>query len=165
MKIVFLDMDGPVITTPHFMINSMCSMHRTVMSTNAIGWLNALCRDADAKLVTNSMHNFHDSPNGDLRSDLIRHGLHAPFIHDVWRTSFPGTQKLSGTTLSRMAAIEEWLETHGPADWVAFDDEFFTSDPRLVHIKNSDGILSEHYEKAMAILDVSKPGIIRVMSR
>ena len=156
-KIIFLDIDGPVIPTPMYFIDNMCSFDRSVVSTIAIGWLRHLVRLSDAKIVCNSAHNYistgtsrSDTIERDLKQDLIRHGIPRDSFHENWRTKFPNPTviKMSDHRSNRIIAIEEWIRENGETDWVGFDDEPYTTDSRLVHIDFDVGIDRDAFVKA-----------------
>lgn len=148
-KIVFLDIDGPIINASCYYLDKMCSIRRTVMNQSALGYVQRLCQIADAKLVTNSTHNFHQyedmlsSVNMTLQNDLIKFGIDKEIFHKDWRTKFPnppGSKFSSSSDHRRMLAINEWMERNGEADWICFDDDAFTDDPRLVVVDFETGI-------------------------
>lgn len=174
-KIIFLDMDGPVIPTPMFSISGDCSIGRTALSTVAIGWLLWLHKFTGALIVTNSAHNYHnvaDMDHRSLRADLITHGLPLEMFHDDWRTGYPNRISRGGPR--RIAAVTEWLaknreydEEGRPLDvnWVAFDDDlhgygYGANDawhPRLVPIDFHVGIDVKSVRHALTILDMPIP--------
>lgn len=154
-RIIFLDIDGPLIPSPLYNIDRLCSLRRSVMSTVAIGCILNLCNRADAKIVTNTMHNYHDTSTGDLRNDLIEHGILETYFHNDWRTKFPydniGSDfmtDLHNITHPRLRAIQQWQHKNGNADWICFDDELFTDDKRLIHIDFDKGITTDERNKA-----------------
>lgn len=151
-RIIFIDIDGPVINTPCYWVDSMASLQRSVMNTQAIGVINRLCKLADAKLVTNSTHNHHTvrETGYTLRQDLIKWGIHEKYFHEDWRTSFPWPDLESDPlfpTHRRLRGIMEWEQKNGQADWICFDDEPFVdkSDERLFVIDFDRGITYDTY--------------------
>lgn len=159
-RVVFLDIDGPVIPTPMYFIDGMCSFDRSVVSTISIGWLRHLLKLSNAKIVCNSAHNYHETdvhdpikPSRDLKDDLIKHGIPEQYFHQDWRTKFPNPTviKMSDHRSRRIIAIEEWLRDNGDADWVGFDDEPYTTDKRLVHIDFDRGIDVDAFKKACEV--------------
>lgn len=153
MNIIFLDIDGPVISEPQYYIDPECSINRTVVNTSAIGWLNYLCRNCDSKIVTNSSHNYVEGNDtrGTLKEDLIKHGIPEQFFHENWRTRYPGT---SGDH-RRLDAILIWIEENKgdeEVNWIAFDDDPFTTDKRLCLVRFSEGIVYSTFLKAHRLL-------------
>jgi hypothetical protein len=144
-KIIFVDIDGPIINTPCYWVDSKASMHRSVLNTQSIGILNRLAKLADAKIVTNSTHNnFTVKETGrTLKTDLIKWGLKEEYIHENWRTTFPWPDLESDPlfpTHRRLRGIMEWEAANGQADWICFDDEPFVTDDRLFVIDFDCGI-------------------------
>ena len=164
-KIVFLDIDGPIINLGCYGIDNGCSHARSVMNQSAIGFINLLCHKTNALVVTNSSHNPHSvnkfttiegnrveiAPT-DLREDLIRHGLKPQYFHKEWRTAYP--LKLSGVNSHRLDAIDLWQVENGEADWIAFDDAIFTQDPRLLLVDFNEGITHALYIQALKMFKV-----------
>jgi hypothetical protein len=167
-RILFIDIDGPVINTPMFYLDSNCSMGRTQMNTQALAYVVRLCKIAGAKIVTNSTHNTHnltDPLTGSVRTlkdDLIRWGVPKDLFHDRWRTNYPGYR-------GRLSAIQDWIndvsdevnadappvdninDTYSNIDWVCFDDEKFTNSNRLIVIDYDKGIDYAAYRKAAKV--------------
>lgn len=164
-KIIFLDIDGPVIDTPCYFVDRMASLQRAVLNTGAIGWLNRLAQLSDAKIVTNSTHNnFTVKETGrTLRDDLIKWGLKPEFIHEDWRTEFPWPDWGDGQSIHRrMKGIMGWMEKNGEADWIVFDDEPFiaASDGRLMHVDFDRGIDYNLFMKACSHWNINPKAII-----
>lgn len=144
-KIIFLDQDGPTIPGSMFVFHSNPSFKR-IFSPVCIGIVKKLCELSGAKIVCNSSHNTHlnffsDEPTS-LKDDLMSAGIPQDMFHHEWRTKFP-------VICNRMIAIQDWLENNDlHADWIAFDDEKFTDNERLIHVDFSSGITIDHFNKA-----------------
>lgn len=151
-RIIFLDIDGPVISTPQHFMDYGCATKRSIVNTNAIGILNRLCNRAEAKIVTNSSHNYFDTQTGDLRADLIRHGIKSEHFHDDWRTKYPYHSK--PMYHSRESAILEWQDRNGEVDWICFDDIQFTESNRLMLVDFDRGIDYPLFLRALAYYKV-----------
>lgn len=152
-NIIFLDVDGPLINLPLYHIDKMASHNRSVVSTTAIGYLAALCRDHDCKIVMNTMHNSIYTPTGNVKEDLIAHGLDPRFFHVSWKTQFPGHG-------SRLEAIEQWLSQNaGIREWVCFDDENI-GHRNQVMIDFNKGIDDDSFNEALKILELVQRSII-----
>lgn len=166
-RIIFIDIDGPIINTPCYYVDPRASMQRAVMNTQAIGYVNRLALLAGAKVVTNSTHNnFTVRETGrTLKEDLIKWGLKTAHIHDNWCTTFPWPNLDSDPlfpTHRRLRGIMEWEQENGEADWIAFDDEPFIdeSDARLMHVDFERGIDYDLYLKACAYWNLNPKGLI-----
>ena len=94
-KVIFLDIDGPIINTPMYFLDPNCSVHRTQMNTQAIAYVVKLASFAGAKIVCNSTHNTHDIENPltgkltNVKEDLIYWGVPLNLFHDDWKTTYP----------------------------------------------------------------------------
>ena len=153
MKIIFLDIDGPIISTD---VDTVDSELRITHIPETIDLLNELCKYTGAKIVTNSSHNYNDIEGYTLKDDLIAWGLDADNFHENWRTIFPyiDYSKIQSNIrgIGRFFAIDKWQEVNGACDWVCFDDRKFTVSFRLILIENAEGIKREHIDRAIEIL-------------
>jgi hypothetical protein len=134
-NLIFLDIDGPVITEPCFFIDPIdASIGRTVMSTHAIGYLKEMVRTTNSLIVMNSTHNTHDiedpltGRNRTIKDDLIYWGMKEEEFHTNWKTEFPNPKNAKFSENRRLKAINNWLEANGDHVWIAFDDEYFHSE-------------------------------------
>ena len=151
-KIIFLDIDGPVIDIDSPVIVSEL---RLTHNHRSIEMLNELCRKTGAKIVTNSMHNYNDPYNNTLRDDLIMWGIDEDYFHNEWRTIFPHVDYSSVNSpvrgIGRLIAIEAWLAENGNYDWICFDDRKFSDSHRLIHIADGLGIREQHVQQALEV--------------
>jgi HAD domain in Swiss Army Knife RNA repair proteins len=168
-RIIFIDIDGPIINTPCYFLDGQCSMERTVMNTQALGYIADLVKSSGAKIVTNSTHNTHDvvdlltGQNRTLKHDLVKWGLDTVWFHDNWHTSYPfakGAKFSEYTSHQRLKAIEQWQEENGESDWICFDDEPFTEDPRLIVIDFDLGIDEQVWRTARDFWGLKTQNII-----
>lgn len=166
-RIIFLDVDGPLIPTPLYYLDPNVSMRRSIFSTTAVGLVVKLARDAGAKIVFNSTHNDHDYRDAltanvrTLRADAIRHKIPAELIHEDWRTGFPNRIQRKFSEASgpvRLRAIEEWISRNGETEWIVFDDEPIASD-RAIVVNFDHGITVDDYLKARELFGLSTPSI------
>ena len=163
-KIIFLDVDGPLIPSPLYFLSILVSQDRSYFSTVAVAFINKLCMQTKAKIVFNSTHNSHeyfDNFDGKWRSlkmDAIRHGIKPEYIHDMWKTGYPNIvpeDKFYAPKHERLRAIEHWQAVNEQVDWIAFDDEPFTKDPRLIVVDFDRGIDYDSYKSACAQFGVN----------
>lgn len=146
-KILFLDIDGPMIPGGMFFIDPMCS-HERKYSPISVAIVNRICKLADAKIVFNTYHN---TAGAALLADSVREGIKLEYIHETApRTLYPhGIRGVRDMDVrDRMAAIIQWQEENGEADWLAFDDSNFTTDERLALVNFDNGITPKHYDIA-----------------
>ena len=160
-KVIFCDLDGPIISTSCYAFSNSASMFRSSMNTNALGFLIRLCRDSGAKLVTNSTHNYHITPTGNLREDMILFGVPQELFHEDWRTIYGFQEHLCDeSSKTRMESINYWLKNNGEHSWICFDDYKFTEDSRLILVDFDDGIQYNHYCQALKLFGIEVPRLI-----
>lgn len=170
-RFIFLDIDGPVIPTGCYFINRSASFDRT-FSNVCIGFVKKLLDLSGAKLVTNSMHNYHRRTDtagehlGDLRSDLVTAGIPAEAFHDVWRTEFGHSlfnhhSWIADQPHPRLKAINEWLSQWGGEnpEWIGFDDEPYKHENQFV-VDFDHGITHTQFVQACEKWNLRKPIIL-----
>lgn len=154
--VLFLDIDGPVIDLQMYQSKPYVSHFRTHCNIDAIKNIVELCHKFDLKIVTNSMHNYHDLGNVTLKDDLIRWGVPISMFHANWRTIFPQVdyQVINSPIrgVGRLFAIEQWLKDNPGYEWICFDDRKFTDDHRLIHIQRMNGVDDQYRQQAAGVL-------------
>lgn len=145
-RILFVDVDGPLIPADMFVIEPNASFARS-FSPVCLKILEKMCEHAGAKVVMNSTHNthlnFHNPEPTNLKQDMIDAGFPEEMFHPNWCTTFPRIAQ-------RELAIHNWMHQQGQDfDWMAIDDENFTTDPRLVLVRYDTGIGVVEYNKVM----------------
>lgn len=155
-KIIFLDIDGPVIPGRVYSRNVYPEL-RMIFAKDSIQLVNQLCESTGARVVTNSMHNHLDIKGRSLRQDLITWGMGASNFHEDWRTSFPNVNYKENPSpvrgWGRWLGILDWQKRNGEANWVCFDDRIFTKDPRLVRIEFYEGINNQSVGRALSLFE------------
>lgn len=139
-RIVFLDIDGPMIPSGCYLAYGVMASFSRKFSPIAVSCINRLCHEAKAKIVFNSVH---CGAGQNLIDDAIREGIKKGHLHDHCLTKYPNAN-------SRLEAIEEWLDEHNnyEYDWVVFDDvEIGTNNQILVDF--DIGITPYHMNLAM----------------
>lgn len=132
-RIIFLDIDGPIINSPCYYIDPFASLKRAVLNTQSIGYLKKLLDITGAKVVVNSTHNNHDvedpltSEMINVKQDLIKWGMKNEEFHTDWKTEYPNPKNCKLSENRRLRAVKNWLEKNGDHMWYAYDDEFFHS--------------------------------------
>lgn len=122
-KIIFLDIDGPMIPSTQYLFDTHASYDQSFNDT-CVRVLKLILEKSEAKLVINSTHNNMWEKETDrqgkeiwpgLLNVLIQHELD-PFLHDDPRTVYPG--------IDRLSAIKMWLDKNKTEHmlWVALDD-------------------------------------------
>lgn len=153
-KVIFLDIDGPMIPSSMYLIDNMCSFKRLFPPTT-VAVLNRLCEASGARVVFNTTHNTPMKDAPDIEVALVNHGLKADHVH-------PNDCKTRYPTLRRGAAINEWLGRHPETKrFVAFDDTKFTDQDYLIWVDPDAGLHVGHYNEAAARLD-TKPMLFLV---
>ncbi|PHS02822.1 MAG: hypothetical protein COA78_20490 [Blastopirellula sp.] len=154
-KIIFLDIDGPMIPTTSILLDRNASWSQT-LDGRCVRVLHLILKKSGAKVVFNSTHNrmLYDEPEGLLKimeedgvssPGLVKRFIDAGFedyLHSEVCTIYPD--------LDRLAAINLWLSENGSTEdtlWVAFDDVFLNDD-RAYLTSYSLGIGSGEYNHA-----------------
>lgn len=141
-KVIFLDIDGPMISSLMILVNRMASFQREFPST-AIAAMNEVCERTGAKIVLNTTHNRPIRGVMNIDDALVNQGLDAEHLHSSDRhTKYPEIQ--------RDIAVNEWLHRHPEVTaWVAFDDARFTDKENLIWIDPDTGITVPHLNAAI----------------
>lgn len=151
-KVVFLDIDGPMIPATMYLVDKMASFNRVFPSTT-VAVVNELCERTGAKVVFNTTHNrpFEHVPNIDVA--LINHGLAEGHLHPSDRhTAYPD--------LPRDVAVKEWLTRHPEVTaWVALDDVRCADDEHMVLVDPDAGLHLGHLNDAIGRLG-GKPVLV-----
>jgi hypothetical protein len=130
-NLIFLDIDGPIINTPCFYIDPEASVSRTVMNTQAIGYVKRLVEKCGALVVLNTTHNVHDIEDPltakitNIKTDLIKWGMKDYEFHSDWQTEYPYPTNGKMSEHRRWTAVKNWLAKNGDHNWIAFDDDLF----------------------------------------
>lgn len=122
-KVIFLDIDGPMISNTGLMLNRCASFSQT-LDSQAVDVLHAILGASGAKLVFNTTHNSlffsgvldgtsYSTPG--LRQRFVDAGFENHF-HEHPQTVFPN--------INRYDSITHWLTNHKTEHmlWVALDD-------------------------------------------
>jgi len=135
-RVLFLDIDGPIIPFGMFLVDRMASANRIIPQI-PVAVVREVCVRAKMKVVFNSTHNtpFVGVPNID--DAMVAAGLPRDAIHPDKMTRYP--------SLSRADAVRDWLHRHPEVnEWVAFDDARFTDDDNLIWVDPDAGLHLAH---------------------
>lgn len=160
MKIIFQDIDGPLI--PHRMYfngGRPFDQNRAsfIWDPIAVQMVNKLTNKYDAKIVFSTAHG--ENPVEVLRHQAACNGLMN--IHPDSKTNFPFTD-------NKYRAITEWLDAHpnvGRLDWIVIDDQQVCL-THQVKVHWGVGLTLKNYKKACMLLagdDVELPKFISHM--
>ena len=147
MKILFMDIDGPMIPHRAYLMPGNYGRLVTHFDHCATAMVNRLLRLAPAKLVISSAWQI----NGRVKMEelLTMNGIDSGHLHEDWATSPPGPMK-------RRAEIKLWLRRHPEVThWVAFDDEPVPA-PGCIQCSFADGLLMKHFEMSFQLLGIEK---------
>ena len=152
MKIIFLDIDGPMIPATMFLIERDCSFERKFPPTT-IAVLNEICKRTEAKIVFNTTHNTPFDGVPDIEVALVNQGLNKDYLHPTdLKTQYP--------QYPRDLAVKVWLRRHPEVtDWIALDDVRFTEEPNLIWVDPDAGLHTGHLQSAIEKLG-GKPFLI-----
>lgn len=132
-KILFVDIDGPLIPGRAFNYAAQDLLHGTYWLPDpvAMHFLDYLCNKYKVQLVLSSSWRCKGEPYMMTWFQLFGCSMH--HFHKDWCTDQLG---------DRIAEIESWVNLHMPTTWAALDDENLPTD-HLVHV-GVDGLLSSH---------------------
>lgn len=140
-RVIFLDIDGPVIPFSMFLINRMAS-HDRVLAPIPVAVVREICKRADAKVVFNTTHNSPAAGVDDIEVAIVKAGLPASALHSDVKTIYP--------QIDRDLAVGEWLNRHPEVeDWIAFDDVRFTDKDNLIWVDPDAGLHLGHMNAAL----------------
>jgi len=147
MKVIFLDIDGPMIPMTSYLNDIQCSIRRR-FPEHTIAVLNEICKRTDAQIVINSVHNnsFGDDVP-DIVTALINAGVDKHFFHEKPNTQTPSIQ--------RKLAVEKWLSENQVDDWMAIDDYDFLAEyeghehPQMVWVDPDPGLCVRHINQVI----------------
>lgn len=148
-KVVFLDIDGPMIPASYFLVDNMASWNRK-FPTTTVAVIQRLCERTGAKVVFNTTHNMPFKGIDDIDVALEKQGLDREHIHPTdLATKYPD--------IERGLAVKEWLARHPEVtNWVALDDVKFTDDERLIWVDPDAGVHLGHLNEAIERLGGQK---------
>lgn len=137
MGVIFLDIDGVLIPSSMFMLEGTMASIDLKFSDTCVACLKHLCKETGAMIVTNTTHN--GSFERKLLPLLKEAGL-GEFV--IGHTDYPKcSYSGDGVENPRDSAVKKWLSEHPEVrKWVAFDDDWFTEDERLIRCDSNCGI-------------------------
>ena len=145
MRIIFLDYDGVVNTLCFQDVNESPNFNfpedNKVNNTQAIGWLNRLCKETGAKIVVTSTWRKYKN----YKECLYNAGLNKE-IEIIDNTDDKG--------YTRIAEIRRWLALHPEVkSYVILDDDFIEKDNKhWIKTETYIGITCSIYEMAKNVL-------------
>lgn len=154
MKIIFLDVDGPMIPTRAYFLDGNRSFTpncgRTFDSC-AVSMVNILLKRAGAKLVISST--WAAMGRERFSAVMVENGLNPADLHDDWATP----RKMSS---HRATEIKWWLEKHPETThYAAFDDDDVSNLAGGVRCTFDDGLQMKHFRKATHQLGLPDQGL------
>lgn len=146
-RVVICDVDGPLLPSGMLLVDPDAK-ENCVLSPVCVAVLLDLLAAAGAELVMNTTRNVEPVA---LRAALRRAGVPDGVFHRDWRTEYP--------SYPRDEAVRRWLAGNRVTEWVALDDDPFTSDRRLVGVDYDTGLTPAHRDAALRAFGIS-PGLI-----
>ena len=156
MKIIFLDMDGPLCTIRSHIGQGGRGIMRH-LDREAVGLLNVLAEvpPEPVRFVLSSTWRMMYS-RAEMEEILRKYDWRGKF-HEDWRTKLP--KETTGAPLiaqNRGGEVAEWLSRHPEVTtWIALDDDsdFLEEQmPRLVLCHTYDGMSWQNFQTACALL-------------
>lgn len=140
-RVVFLDIDGPMIPYSMFLVDRMASYNR-VFPAITVAVVREVCKRGEALVVFNTTHNTPFDGVADIEEAMISAGFPREMVHPDMKTKYP--------QLPRDQAVVEWLHRHPETDdWIAFDDVKFTQANNLIWVNPDAGLHLEHLNVAL----------------
>lgn len=163
MKILFLDVDGPLIPL-RLHVRSAENTYgydryddmTYVYDKQFIKELNEHCPPQKIQIVFNTAHNDNQGVI-DVKNCAIKNGLNPESIHPNYKTKFPSIID------DRLYAIRDWLMNNVPQNvvckWIVVDDIPLRCGPHLVNVDLKTGITDKHvitiFDRFMHSKDIS----------
>lgn len=147
MKILFLDIDGPLIPLRIHVQKGYGFFGYSLHDNNTLVWdkeavAKIVAAVPDAKIVFNSSHNAQGTFC--IRLTAITNGFPESMLHENIITKYPFTEV-------REAAIYEWLRENIPPgttyNWVSVDDFKLNLGRNFVHVSLEEGLTDTKLEK------------------
>jgi len=167
-KIIFLDIDGPMIPGTHYLVNKMASFEQD-FCPRCVMVLRKILEKSNAKVVFNSTHNLHLYPDKKigmpgLLTAFEQYDL-TKYLHPSIKTVYPAQTRSDlvprdCTPSPRLIAIYEWLHNHYDMSepnrvlWIAFDDEKIDH-KRAITVDFDAGLTMKEYDHAGKYLNFS----------
>ncbi|PWC97726.1 HAD domain-containing protein [Azospirillum sp. TSO5] len=147
MKVIFLDIDGPMIPGRAYYLPENHGTLVTRFDPVAVAMVLRLLHLAPAKLVISSTWRKHGRER--LAAGLACNGICPAHLHDDWSTG-PHFDGPSGRTRE----IRSWLKRHPEVThYVAIDDEDVALNG-AVRCSMEDGLMKEHFKRAGQLLEI-----------
>lgn len=148
MKILFLDVDGPLIPLRIHVKSSEFGYGYDryddmsyVYDKNFIKELNEHCPPQNIQIVFNTSHNDNQGVT-DVKYCAIKNGLNPNLIHPNYKTKFPSIIP------NRLYAIRDWLMNNVPENqeckWIVVDDIPLKCGKHLENVDLKQGVTDKH---------------------
>lgn len=137
MRIVFIDVDGPLIPGRAYILKSE-NAHRSLEPIGA-EFLKSICSRCEAKLVACSTW----ASNKERFFKLFNDGdISESWFHKDWKVEYPHCD------LTRQEAVKKWLDEHpGVEEYIIIDDAKH-DDPNWIQVHPEIGITIDNYREA-----------------
>lgn len=133
MKILFVDVDGPLIPASQFLLDRFASMERRIPPLT-VAMLNKICQETGALVVMNTTHNRNFSDVQDITMAMVEAGFNSDYFHPTsWKTKYP--------RVDREKAVNDWLLKHDEVDdYVCIDDVQCADDDHMLLVDPDIGL-------------------------
>ena len=151
MKILFLDIDGPMVPRRAWIYNKRKGDNGelAIFDPCATAMLITLLNLSEAKLVISSTWRLKGYER--CARLLEDNGISAKYLHEDWHTHTDNNE-------SRGDQIRKWLEKHPDVShYVAVDDGYVDIE-HLVKCSNTDGLMLEHFQELAKWLEPDLSG-------
>jgi len=149
MRVIFLDIDGVLNSGRSVTATGSCYLLDSV----AVGLINKLCEEADAKIVVSSTWRKRVGPG--IKDSLAVAGIKRRYFHPDY-----ATPEIDG--MARGAEVKAWLLQHDDVEnFVCIDDNGgFFDGQTLIQTNPQEGFSYANYCEALHHLAGKTPGVI-----
>ncbi len=146
MKVLFLDIDGPMIPLRAVITPGRAGPERQRFDPFAVGMVLRLLNLAPARLVISST--WQEVGRSGMEGLLLWNGIDPAFLHEEWCT------QIHGALESRTEEIQAWLARHPECTAYASLDDDPLDLPGAVTVTFENGMLIEHLKATGALLGI-----------
>lgn len=153
MKIIFLDIDGPLANDLTFMQFGTYQKY----DVTSCEILNSICKLSGAKIVITSTNAYNRAEcREEIYSSLHQAGLDTKHIHDDWSVrgaAYQDDNRTNGKERSRTNLVKRWMLRHPEMSHSAIIDDDKVGLPNFVEVSSYNGIMAEQFYKVAQYLD------------
>lgn len=143
MKVLFVDVDGPLIPATALLMDRGASFKRKIPELQ-VRILNEICARTGACVVMNTTHNRNFVGLPDICDAMAAYGFKYEFFHNDCKTTYPVWNK-------RSDSVRQWLASNpGVDDYVCIDDVICAVDGHMILVDPYIGLTLRHANEIIA---------------